>query len=112
MNKKTCRYKDCVVTREEVCSVGADWKERLAKGLPAGEKRQMVSVTREHENFTEVLLPSDPLFQEAKNATWGGRRPGAGRPKTGAMPNKTIRMTDEEYIKVKEYLKELRASQK
>jgi hypothetical protein len=47
-----------------------------------------------------------------KKTTWGGRRPGAGRPKTGAMPSKTIRMTDEEYIKVKEYLKELRASQK
>jgi len=69
MTKKTYRYKDCVVTREEVCSVGADWEERLAKGLPAGEKRQIVSVTREHDNFTEVLLPSDPLFQEAKNAT-------------------------------------------
>lgn len=46
------------------------------------------------------------------NPTWGGPREGAGRPKTGAMPSKTIRMTDEEYIKVKEYLKELRASQK
>ena len=50
----------------------------------------MVSVTREHENFTEVLLPSDPLFQEAQKTTWGGRRPGAGRPKTGAMPSLTI----------------------
>ena len=45
-----------------------------------------------------------------KKATWGGRRPGAGRPKTGAMPSKTIRMTDEEYVKIKEFLKELRAS--
>jgi hypothetical protein len=47
-----------------------------------------------------------------KKTTWGGRRPGAGRPKTGAMPSKTIRMTDDEYTKVKEYLKELRTSQK
>jgi hypothetical protein len=45
-----------------------------------------------------------------KKTTWGGRRPGAGRPKTGAMPSRTIRMTDQEYIKVKEYLKTLRAS--
>lgn len=44
-----------------------------------------------------------------KESSWGGRRPGAGRPKTGAMPSKTIRMTDEEYVKVKEYLKTLRA---
>lgn len=45
-------------------------------------------------------------------SSWGGRRPGAGRPATGAMPNRTIRMTDDEYQKVKEFLKELRASQK
>lgn len=42
--------------------------------------------------------------------THGGRRPGAGRPKTGAMPSRTIRMKDDEYQKVKEYLKTLRAS--
>jgi hypothetical protein len=42
----------------------------------------------------------------------GGRRKGAGRPATGAMPNRTIRMTDDEYEKVKEFLKELRNSSK
>jgi hypothetical protein len=44
------------------------------------------------------------------NPTWGGHREGAGRPATGAMPNRTIRMTDEEYVKVKAFLKELRTS--
>lgn len=43
--------------------------------------------------------------------THGGPRPGAGRPATGAMPSRAIRMTDEEYIKVKEFLKELRKPQ-
>lgn len=44
------------------------------------------------------------------NSIHGGPREGAGRPATGAMPNRTIRMTDNEYIKVKEYLKQLRIS--
>jgi hypothetical protein len=46
------------------------------------------------------------------NPTHGGPREGAGRPKTGAMPTRAIRMTDEEFSKVKEYLKQIRASQK
>jgi hypothetical protein len=43
--------------------------------------------------------------------TRGGKREGAGRPLTAETPLKTrsIRMTDEEYIKIKEYLKTLRA---
>jgi hypothetical protein len=41
-------------------------------------------------------------------SSWGGPREGAGRPATGTMPNRTIRMTDEEYTKVKEFLKQLR----
>jgi hypothetical protein len=46
-----------------------------------------------------------------KKTTWGGRRPGAGRPKTGAMKTRSIRMRDEEeYIAVKKFLKERRAS--
>ncbi|MDD3157275.1 hypothetical protein [Anaeromusa sp.] len=35
----------------------------------------------------------------------GGKRKGAGRPATGAMPTRAIRMTDEEHAKVKEFLK-------
>lgn len=38
----------------------------------------------------------------------GGPRKGAGRPATGNRPIKTIRMTDEEYRKVKDFLKQLR----
>jgi len=42
----------------------------------------------------------------------GGKRPGAGRPATGAMPPRSIRMTDEEYELVKQFLKELRSNKK
>ena len=37
-----------------------------------------------------------------------GKREGAGRPATGAMPTRSLRMTDKEYIKVKEFLQKLR----
>lgn len=36
-------------------------------------------------------------FVNAISKKRGGSRPGAGRPATGAMPNRTIRMTDTEY---------------
>lgn len=42
------------------------------------------------------------------NPTHGGPRQGAGRPATGKKPNRTIRMTNEEYPQVKEFLKKLR----
>jgi hypothetical protein len=111
MTKKVARYKDCVVTREEICAVGADWKERMEQGLPAGEKQQVVSVIRKHEDFDEVLLPDDPLFQEAKKATWGGSREGAGRPVTGRK-KQTFYATDAEAAKLKEYLWKLRTPAK
>jgi hypothetical protein len=107
VSKKVSEYKDCIVTREEVISCGADWKERLKKGLPAGEKRQVVSVVRKHKKFDEVLLPSSELYQEAKENTWGGPREGAGRPSTGRK-RKQFYITDEEEVKLKEYLEELR----
>lgn len=43
----------------------------------------------------------------------GGKRPGAGRPtlpEEKKLKTRTIRMTDDEYLKVKEYVKSLRAS--
>ena len=42
----------------------------------------------------------------------GGNRPGAGRPATGAMPTRAIRCTDEEYQRIKEYLKKVREGSK
>jgi hypothetical protein len=39
----------------------------------------------------------------------GGKRHGAGRPSTGAMPTRTIRMTDDEYRLVKQFLMKLRS---
>lgn len=52
---------------------------------------------------------AESAYRAAQNqVTWGGHRKGAGRPATGAMPSRTIRMTDDEYAKVKEFLKQLR----
>jgi hypothetical protein len=42
----------------------------------------------------------------------GGERPNSGRPATGAMPTKAIRMAEDEYIKVKEFLTQLRQPSK
>jgi hypothetical protein len=40
----------------------------------------------------------------------GGARQGAGRPKVPApLKSKTIRCTDDEYAKLKEYLKQIRS---
>jgi hypothetical protein len=64
-------YKDCIVTREETISCGADWEDRMAAGLSAGTKCQKVSVIRKRINpdFDEVLLTNDPLFTKAVEAT-------------------------------------------
>ena len=109
MAKQITKYRDCIVAREEVCACGANWEERLQQGLPAGEKRTIVTVTREHGDFNEVLLPNDPLFQEAKNATWGGTREGAGRPSTGRKAYQFY-VTEEEKAALHEYLETLRAA--
>ncbi len=46
------------------------------------------------------------------NPIQGGKRPGAGRPATGAKPNRTMRLSDEEYEKVKAFVKQLRREDK
>ena len=42
------------------------------------------------------------------NSIHGGKRPGAGRKATGAKPNRTFRLDDGEYQKVKEFIEQLR----
>jgi hypothetical protein len=54
----------------------------------------------------------DTIIKYECSPVHGGSRKGAGRPATGHNPNRTIRMSDDEYVKVKEFLKHLRASQK
>ncbi|MDO4178345.1 MAG: hypothetical protein Q4D21_04055 [Phascolarctobacterium sp.] len=50
---------------------------------------------------------------ENKERTWGGAREGAGRPKLGKTSKmRSLRMTDEEYDLVRQWLKEYRAKQK
>lgn len=83
---------------------------------PAILNKEEVMFGPEEETFDDVQFVCPRGCKNEKGdpqmvTSWGGRRPGAGRPATGAMPNRTIRMTDEEYIKVKEYLKQLRTSQ-
>lgn len=69
-------YKDCIVTRKEVTRCGADWADRQAAGLPAGETVTMVEVIRVHPNgMREVLINTDPLFREAVDATSGQQNP-------------------------------------
>lgn len=41
--------------------------------------------------------------------TRGGKREGAGRPSTGSKPNRTFRLDDDEYAKVKAFIKLMRS---
>ena len=50
-----------------------------------------------------ALLEGDTLN------THGGARPGAGRPATGAKRPRAIRLDDDEYDQVKEFLKKIRS---
>lgn len=52
------------------------------------------------------------MTTEKENTGWGGRRKGSGAKRTlppGAR-TRSIRMTDGEYKKIKEYLSELRST--
>lgn len=64
------------------------------------------------------LQPADPGYMHdlkrirgkilsTSTATWGGPRPGAGRPSTGRK-RQSFYITEEENEKLREYLKELR----
>ncbi len=57
-------YKDLTVIRETVIACGADWREH-----PNGETIARISVERRGPDWTEILLPTDPLFIEAVEAT-------------------------------------------
>ena len=52
-------YKDMVVTREWKIRVGSDGSERV----------RVVSVIRPSTNLSEVIMPNDPRFREAVEAT-------------------------------------------
>lgn len=51
------------------------------------------------------------MQKENKTSGRGGRREGSGRPMIGdkLLKTKSIRCTDDEYQKIKEFLKQLRA---
>jgi hypothetical protein len=78
-----------------------------------GDKLSGVKATRAYRAAQNHLQISDANYVQdlqrlQSKLTWGGKREGAGRPATGAMPTRSLRMTDKEYIKVKEFLQELR----
>jgi hypothetical protein len=80
-----------------------------------GDKLSGVKATRAYRAAQNHLQSSDADYiqdlqrlQAKILTTWGGKREGAGRPATGAMPTRSLRMTDKEYIKVKEFLQKLR----
>jgi hypothetical protein len=78
-----------------------------------GDKLSGVKATRAYRAAQNHLQISDANYVQdlqrlQSKLTWGGKREGAGRPVTGAMPTRALRMTDDEYIKVKEFLQELR----
>jgi len=65
------QYKDLTVTREDVIRVGADWRDH-----PSGEITHMVSVQRDcgpnevcGRDHIEIIMPTEPLFLEAVEAT-------------------------------------------
>ena len=47
------------------------------------------------------------VMQTSKKTTWGGKRPGAGRPETGRT-RRSIHLSDDEYEKVKVFISQLR----
>jgi len=63
------RYKDMTVTREQRIECGADWQEQLKKTGDAGHHVNVVTVTRHHKDFDEVLINDNPLFKEAVEST-------------------------------------------
>jgi hypothetical protein len=65
------------------------------------------------EHISQVTIPANTLSfvkEREKMSTsnsWGGQREGSGRPSTGRK-KRQIYITDEEYIKVKQLIEELR----
>jgi len=69
MITSTRQYKDLTVIREENIQCGADWKERMEAGKTAGELVNTVKVERRLSTHTEIIMPYEPLFKEAVEAT-------------------------------------------
>ena len=52
-----------IVKREDVIMVGADWRE-----YPGGHKAIVTTVTIDHGNWQEIIMPTYPRFAEAVTA--------------------------------------------
>ena len=57
-------YNDLTVIREIIIRCGSDWRD-----YPQGEEIHTVCVERRLIDHIEVILPTDPIFAEAANAT-------------------------------------------
>ena len=69
--------------------------KQIAAKMPKEKGKELIEFVRE----------SNQRIEEESN--WGGARPGAGRPATGRKLQR-IYTTDEEMIKIREYLEHLR----
>lgn len=58
------QYKEFNVIREEVVVCGSDWRKH-----PEGERVKMVCVKLRHDTWDEIIMPDDPRFKEAVDAT-------------------------------------------
>ena len=99
---------EVIVERENVISVGACCVDAKGNVIhPDGHKQTVTTVTIDHGDHMEVVLPTDPRFGEYVKK-WGGKRPGAGRPVTGRTPRR-LQATDEEWAFILAYADKVRA---
>jgi hypothetical protein len=70
-------------------------------------------VSQKLENISQAYIPANTSYfvKELERMStlnsWGGQRKGSGRPSTGRS-KKVLYITDEEYLKVKQLIEQLR----
>jgi hypothetical protein len=83
----------------------AEYYELTGDKLAGSKAERAYRAAQNHLQISDTGYPQDLQRLQAKMlTTWGGKREGAGRPATGAMPTRALRMTDEEFMAVKEFL--------
>jgi len=88
----------------------AEYYEATGDKLSGAKATRAYRAAQNHLQISDTGYPQDLQRLQTKIlTTWGGKREGAGRPATGAMPTRALRMTDDEYSKVKLFLKDMRS---
>jgi hypothetical protein len=81
----------------------AEYYELTGDKLAGSKAERAYRAAQNHLQSSDAGYIQDLQRLQSK-LTWGGKREGAGRPATGAMPTRALRMTDEEFVVVKEFL--------